>query len=117
MIPRNRAFTLIELLVVIAIIAILAAILFPVFAQAKAAAKKTASLSNVKQLNLGQIMYATDNDDRLCFAFSKTATPVAVAKPPDYKTDGYGAWTWTGDPNDDDPVNIFWTYGQITYPY
>ncbi|RYG23947.1 prepilin-type N-terminal cleavage/methylation domain-containing protein [bacterium] len=60
---KQRAFTLIELLVVIAIIAILAAILFPVFAQAKAAAKKTASLSNVKQLNLAVIMYAGDQDD------------------------------------------------------
>jgi len=59
----NRAFTLIELLVVIAIIAILAAILFPVFAQAKEAAKKTAGLSNTKQLNLGVLQYANDNDD------------------------------------------------------
>lgn len=57
------AFTLIELLVVIAIIAILAAILFPVFAQAKAAAKKTATLSNIKQLGLGSLMYAGDYDD------------------------------------------------------
>lgn len=60
---RNRAFTLIELLVVIAIIAILAAILFPVFAQAKAAAKKTQSINNLKQLGLGMNMYATDHDD------------------------------------------------------
>ena len=59
----KRAFTLIELLVVIAIIAILAAILFPVFAQAKAAAKKTADLSNVKQISLGAIMYSGDADD------------------------------------------------------
>jgi prepilin-type N-terminal cleavage/methylation domain-containing protein len=58
-----RAFTLIELLVVIAIIAILAAILFPVFAQAKAAAKVTTALSNLKQLGLGTVMYAGDNDD------------------------------------------------------
>ncbi|RYG49232.1 prepilin-type N-terminal cleavage/methylation domain-containing protein [bacterium] len=62
----KRAFTLIELLVVIAIIAILAAILFPVFAQAKAAAKKTASLSNSKQLGLASIMYAGDQDDTFC---------------------------------------------------
>ena len=60
---RNRAFTLIELLVVIAIIAILAAILFPVFAQAKLAAKTTNSLSNIKQIALGNQMYYNDNDD------------------------------------------------------
>jgi len=59
----KKGFTLIELLVVIAIIAILAAILFPVFAQAKAAAKKTTSLSNVKQLTHSWLMYMTDNDD------------------------------------------------------
>jgi prepilin-type N-terminal cleavage/methylation domain-containing protein/prepilin-type processing-associated H-X9-DG protein len=60
---RRSAFTLIELLVVIAIIAILAAILFPVFAQAKLAAKKTSDLSNVKQISLGFVLYANDNDD------------------------------------------------------
>jgi prepilin-type N-terminal cleavage/methylation domain-containing protein len=59
----RRGFTLIELLVVIAIIAILAAILFPVFAQAKAAAKKTAAISNEKQQVLGTIMYGDDYDD------------------------------------------------------
>lgn len=61
----SRAFTLIELLVVIAIIAILAAILFPVFAQAKLAAKKTSSLSNVKQISLATIMYQGDFDDNI----------------------------------------------------
>ena len=60
---NRKAFTLIELLVVIAIIAILAAILFPVFAQAKLAAKKTACVSNQKQATLGAIMYAGDSDD------------------------------------------------------
>jgi prepilin-type N-terminal cleavage/methylation domain-containing protein len=60
---RSRAFTLIELLVVIAIIAILAAILFPVFAQAKEAAKKTAALSNVKQMSQGFAIYLADSDD------------------------------------------------------
>jgi len=62
---HRKAFTLIELLVVIAIIAILAAILFPVFAQAKDAAKQTQCVSNTKQLGLGGIMYAGDNDDTL----------------------------------------------------
>jgi len=60
---KLRAFTLIELLVVIAIIAILAAILFPVFAQAKSAAKKATCLSNVRQLNNTWILYGTDYDD------------------------------------------------------
>ncbi|MGV3619066.1 MAG: type II secretion system protein [Fimbriimonas sp.] len=59
----RRGFTLIELLVVIAIIAILAAILFPVFAQAKEAAKKTQDLSNNKQILLAVQMYMNDNDD------------------------------------------------------
>ena len=59
----RRAFTLIELLVVIAIIAILAAILFPVFAQAKLAAKKTGSLSNIKQIAIGELLYQVDYDD------------------------------------------------------
>jgi len=59
----SSAFTLIELLVVIAIIAILAAILFPVFAQAKEAAKKTVDISNFKQVELGTLMYANDFDD------------------------------------------------------
>lgn len=65
--PRNtcKAFTLIELLVVIAIIAILAAILFPVFAQAKKAAKQSVCISNLKQLSLGWLMYSTDYDDLL----------------------------------------------------
>jgi prepilin-type N-terminal cleavage/methylation domain-containing protein/prepilin-type processing-associated H-X9-DG protein len=58
----KKAFTLIELLVVIAIIAILAAILFPVFAQAKEAAKKTACLSNTKQNATAVLMYNTDAD-------------------------------------------------------
>jgi prepilin-type N-terminal cleavage/methylation domain-containing protein len=61
----KKAFTLIELLVVIAIIAILAAILFPVFAQAKNAAKKTAGLSSAKQIGTALQIYLGDNDDIL----------------------------------------------------
>ena len=59
----TRAFTLIELLVVIAIIAILAAILFPVFAQAKAAAKASVCVSNLKQLSTAMALYLNDFDD------------------------------------------------------
>ncbi|HEY0867998.1 MAG TPA: prepilin-type N-terminal cleavage/methylation domain-containing protein [Fimbriimonas sp.] len=61
----KKAFTLIELLVVIAIIAILAAILFPVFAQAKLAAKKTAGLAAAKQIGTGVQIYLGDYDDNL----------------------------------------------------
>ena len=61
--PR-KGFTLIELLVVIAIIAILAAILFPVFAQARAKARQTVCLSNCKQMAYGMLMYKQDYDDR-----------------------------------------------------
>jgi len=64
---RNGGFTLIELLVVIAIIAILAAILFPVFAQARAKARQATCTSNLKQLGLGMLMYIQDYDERYPF--------------------------------------------------
>jgi prepilin-type N-terminal cleavage/methylation domain-containing protein len=75
----KRAFTLIELLVVIAIIAILAAILFPVFAQAKVQAKKATTVSNTKQEMLSALMYANDVDD---------CSPMAMGVRPD----GTGTW-------------------------
>ena len=59
----KKAFTLIELLVVIAIIAILAAILFPVFAQAREKARQASCLSNEKQIGLGLMMYTQDYDE------------------------------------------------------
>lgn len=61
---KSQGFTLIELLVVIAIIAILAAILFPVFARAREKARQTSCLSNVKQIALGIMMYTEDYDER-----------------------------------------------------
>jgi len=61
---KQKGFTLVELLVVIAIIAILAAILFPVFAQAREKARQTSCLSNVKQLSLAYLMYANDWDQQ-----------------------------------------------------
>jgi prepilin-type N-terminal cleavage/methylation domain-containing protein len=87
---KRRAFTLIELLVVIAIIAILAAILFPVFAQAKAAAKKSASLSNNKQISLASIMYAGDYDDVMVvdIAWDDNGAPITFGGV------GWQPWTW-----------------------
>lgn len=67
---RRSGFTLIELLVVIAIIAILAAILFPVFAKAQDSARKTACLNNLSQLGKASIMYQDDHGGRLPLNFS-----------------------------------------------
>jgi prepilin-type N-terminal cleavage/methylation domain-containing protein len=81
----KRAFTLIELLVVIAIIAILAAILFPVFAQAKVQAKKTADLSNLKQSGVAFLIYTNDGDD--LFPLGYRFIPDVVGQPA-------GTWGW-----------------------
>lgn len=67
---QKKGFTLIELLVVIAIIAILAAILFPVFARAREQARKTSCSSNLRQLGLGFAMYSQDYDERFCGIWS-----------------------------------------------
>lgn len=84
----KRAFTLIELLVVIAIIAILAAILFPVFAQAKTAAKVTGSTSGMKQIALALEMYSGDCDDRTVWEYG-----YATAEEKDAYLNGN---TWVG---------------------
>ena len=93
---KRNGFTLIELLVVIAIIAILAAILFPVFAQAKTAAKKTASISNVKQAALAAMLYMGDHDDVIP-PMIRNGTP----------TDGLGAQY---------PSACFGTFCRFGYP-
>lgn len=64
--PRTQGFTLIELLVVIAIIALLAAILFPVFARARENARKSSCANNLKQLSLGFAQYTQDYDELFC---------------------------------------------------
>ncbi len=86
---NRRGFTLIELLVVIAIIAILAAILFPVFARARERARQTACLSNVRQLNLAVQMYAQDYDEKLPPVMYLTDGAVEY---PDGSTDAWGLW-------------------------
>ncbi len=80
----KRAFTLIELLVVIAIIAILAAILFPVFAQAKFAAKKTADLSNARQIGVSIKIYLGDYDDTMPIFYAYNSNP-SIYTPAEHK--------------------------------
>ena len=85
--PRGRGgisgFTLIELLVVIAIIAILAAILFPVFTQAKGAAKNTSCVSNGRQIGMSIKIYLGDNDDTMPIFYAYNSQP--PAKDPNHK--------------------------------
>jgi prepilin-type N-terminal cleavage/methylation domain-containing protein/prepilin-type processing-associated H-X9-DG protein len=95
---KRTGFTLIELLVVIAIIAILAAILFPVFARAREKAKQASCLSNLKQLGLGMLMYAQDYDEtfpRVAFSGYLDAPPVAAEPTWNLRTQN-GLWykTW-----------------------
>lgn len=81
---KQRGFTLIELLVVIAIIAILAAILFPVFARAREAARATSCKSNLKQIMTGMAMYTQDYDENMPFNYH-------------YITGGGQLWWWEDD--------------------
>lgn len=91
-------FTLIELLVVIAIIAILAAILFPVFARARENARRSSCQSNLKQLGLGVMQYAQDYDEIM----PGSLIDIPSGPPPE---GGY----WVG--------GTFWTWPQLVYPY
>ncbi len=111
---QKKAFTLIELLVVIAIIAILAAILFPVFAQAKEAAKKTADLSNVKQLATATAIYLNDYDDM--FPLQAGLDPATGVW--GYNYNKYVPWDWpaTGVPAQRVPFSQTFFMNSI-YPY
>lgn len=88
----RKGFTLIELLVVIAIIAILAAILFPVFAKAREKARQSSCLSNIKQLQLAMAMYAGDFDQRNVCAGLETTTAATSTGP--YTGNGKNRWWW-----------------------
>ena len=90
---RTQAFTLIELLVVIAIIAILSAILFPTFAQAREMARKTTSLSNLRQIGSAMTMYIQDYDETLLCAHINGQ---AGSTTPDNL--GVFRWTWQLQP-------------------
>lgn len=89
---RRRAFTLIELLVVISIIAVLAAILFPVFSRARENARRTSCLNNAKQIGLGAMMYAQDYDGHLMSSFLSNSDGIREFVYPNGNTSTVGTW-------------------------
>lgn len=101
----KRGFTLIELLVVIAIIAILASILFPVFARARENARRSSCQSNLKQLMLGTIQYAQDYDETL------PSYNVSYNSQENFTEYGGGAWTEVH------PTYVNWYWMAFIYPY
>ncbi len=109
---KNRGFTLIELLVVIAIIAILAAILFPVFARAREAARKITCISNIKQLALATLMYSTDYDEIL---------PACNGSDRDFSThavrNGWSNLTWGASPFKPPYSLFYWQLADVLMPY
>lgn len=100
----RRGFTLIELLVVIAIIAILAAILFPVFARAREKARQTSCLNNLKQLGLAALQYAQDYDEK--FPSLRVAAPMNIPQ-----MAPYGSWGWQ------DGYGYWYSFTFVLYPY
>ncbi|MBP7560613.1 MAG: prepilin-type N-terminal cleavage/methylation domain-containing protein [Armatimonadetes bacterium] len=104
---HQRGFTLIELLVVIAIIAILAAILFPVFAKAREKARQTSCLSNIRQLSTGILSYAQDYDEK--FPCPDYPDPTWVLPPPSRQS--------SPPPDNWDPWGVNHGYRDATFPY
>lgn len=91
---RRFAFTLIELLVVIAILSLLAAILFPVFAQARGSARNTSDLNNLRQLGIALMLYAQDDDERFVPVGSSNDPSVTPANHPDGPAPGQAWMGW-----------------------
>ena len=110
---KRSAFTLIELLVVIAIIAILAAILFPVFAQAKEAAKKTSAISNSKQTATAVVLYGADYDDLYPHAWA----PIMATGGYYWDTDSPIPEDWFAPRAGWDPREDAMQWGNSTQPY
>jgi prepilin-type N-terminal cleavage/methylation domain-containing protein/prepilin-type processing-associated H-X9-DG protein len=106
---QRKGFTLIELLVVIAIIAILASILFPVFARARENARRSSCLSNLKQIGLGFMQYTQDYDEKFAPMMSNTSTPelqLNASMPGAIMNTSNGA-----------VVGLFISWMDIIYPY
>jgi prepilin-type N-terminal cleavage/methylation domain-containing protein/prepilin-type processing-associated H-X9-DG protein len=113
---KRRAFTLIELLVVIAIIAILSAILFPVFTRARENARRTSCLSNMKQIGLGLMQYTQDYDERFAPNYPQNGVPDAV--PDILDTDpSKPSGVFQISANSGSPTGHFQSWMDTIYPY
>ena len=109
---RNKGFTLIELLVVIAIIAILAAILFPVFAKAREKARQASCASNIKQLAIGLIAYSQDYDEAFSPSFYRNGSNFEIQTVPNMPGSHYRTNYGSAPQND-----YFITWMDMIYPY